>query len=100
MLYRCCTHFTYKYNYEKKQYNTFSFRVLWYIVSWKPLDRNTEKIQTRCVSWKISVSMKEREREAARYEYMCLPNKEPLSTSISPIKSPSSPALVSLRLIS
>ena len=99
MLHRCCTHFTYKNNHEEKHYGTFNFTVLWYILSWKPLIRNKEKIRTRCVSWKFSVSMSEKEREDARYEYMCLPNKEPLSASISHIKSPPSPALFSLRFI-
>ena len=99
MLYRRFTHFTHKYNYEEKQYLTLSFMVLWYIVSWKPLGRNTEKIQTCCVSLKVSVSMSEREREAASYKYMCFLNKEPLFNRISPIKSSPSPAIVSLRLL-
>jgi len=41
------THFTHKYNYEEKQYSTFSFMVLWYIVSWKPFGRNTKNSESR-----------------------------------------------------
>jgi hypothetical protein len=88
-----------------KKSNT-TLLVLWYIyVSWNHLGGKRKKYGPGFLSLQVPSFKrdrereKERQREAAAYKEICLGSKESLSTSISPHKLCSSPAVVSRQYI-